>query len=403
MLGIGECANRALVAGQHGRDEPRAGRRERALKGEAIAGIDDAHADRREPAAAGDEILVMGRPLRAHAPTVGLAGEDMMNALRHDSRMNGPIVTVTLNPAVDEAIAISELELGGVNRCTLGALDAGGKGINAGRVIHRLGRETIAIGFVGGVTGALIRSCLDGEGVPHAFDDVAETTRLNMMLYERASRRRTRLYLPGARVEPARLRDIYARLGGVGAGAVVVLGGSLPPGLADSTYHDLVRFLRERGAVPILDTSGAALLAALPARPALIKPNLEEAGEVLGRTIAGDDGALAAARELRAMGAAGVVISQGAQAPSAWTIAARGRPCRPGWRPIAPWGRETRWSPGSRSRCTRASGWPKGCASARRPERERRRRPPPTSAGAKTSTVCSPGFAFVRWRTNART
>jgi 1-phosphofructokinase len=63
------------------------------------------------------------------------------------------IATVTLNPAIDEAVSIDAFRLGDRNRCELANLDPGGKGINASRVIHRLGRNTIALGFVGGVTG----------------------------------------------------------------------------------------------------------------------------------------------------------------------------------------------------------------------------------------------------------
>jgi fructose-1-phosphate kinase PfkB-like protein len=54
--------------------------------------------------------------------------------------MDSPsIASVTLNPALDEAIAIDELLLGDTNRCSLDGIDPGGKGINASRVIHRLG------------------------------------------------------------------------------------------------------------------------------------------------------------------------------------------------------------------------------------------------------------------------
>ncbi len=241
----------------------------------------------------------------------------------------GPILTVTLNPAIDEAIAIPELVLGGVNRCSLSALDAGGKGLNASRVIQRLGRDTLALGFVGGVTGAMIRACLDDEGVPHAFDDVAEMTRLNVMLYESASGVRTRLYLPGARVEAPRLHDLHARLEQARAGGVVILGGSLPPGLDDGVYYDLVRALRERGVNTVVDASGAPLARVLAARPSLIKPNLEEAGEALGRAIDGDGDALAAARELQQLGAECVVISQGAD--GAVGVDARGA-----WKAVPP-------------------------------------------------------------------
>ena len=140
-----------------------------------------------------------------------------------------PILTVTLNPAVDEAVSIERFALGEVNRCGSTSLDAGGKGLNASRVLRRLGRDTLALGFAGGVTGEMIRARLDLEGVPHAFDDLDEMTRLNVMLYERTGGRRTRLYLPGARVEPALIPALLARLERAQRGDVVVLGGSLRP------------------------------------------------------------------------------------------------------------------------------------------------------------------------------
>ncbi len=223
-----------------------------------------------------------------------------------------PVVTLTLNPAIDQALRIGQIVLGSTNRCLLDALDPGGKGINASRVIYRLGRPTLALGFVGGVTGAMLRSRLDAEGVPHDFDEVSELTRVNIMIYETAVGRRTRIYLPGARVEPAQLDGIWRRLDGLTAGSVVVLGGSLPPGLPPDTYQRMVLGLRERGIRAVVDTSGPALAAVLAAGPALIKPNVEEAAEVLGRVLVGDDDVLEAARELRQRGAERVVISQGA-------------------------------------------------------------------------------------------
>jgi 1-phosphofructokinase family hexose kinase len=225
--------------------------------------------------------------------------------------MNGVIPTVTLNPAIDEALTIDELVLGGVNRCGLSFVDVGGKGVNASRVIHRLGRETVALGFVGGITGAMVRSRLDEEGVEHAFDDVEQMTRINVMLYERAKVRRSRIYLPGARVEAARLADLKMRLQQFRE-RIIVFGGSLPPGLPETTYYDLVRWLRERGVRSIVDTSGTPLAQVLAAGPALVKPNVDEAAEVLGRAIVTDDDALSAALELRRLGAESVVISQGA-------------------------------------------------------------------------------------------
>ncbi len=221
------------------------------------------------------------------------------------------IRTVTLNPAVDEAIVVERLALGSINRCELDAVDPGGKGINAGRVIHRLGRSTLALGFVAGVTGAYLRAALDREGVPHAFESIAGLTRINVMMLERASGRRTRMYLPGARVTAIQLQRLSASLDDAPAGSLVVLGGSLPPGVPATFYAETIRRLNGRGVRCILDTSGPALEQALAARPLLIKPSLDEAEQMLGRSLLERGAVIEAARELQRRGAEYVVISRG--------------------------------------------------------------------------------------------
>jgi 1-phosphofructokinase family hexose kinase len=238
--------------------------------------------------------------------------------------MDGPtIATVTLNPALDEAIAVDDVQLGTTNRCELDALDPGGKGINASRVIHRLGRKTLAFSFAAGVTGLILRQRLSAEGLPFDFDEADGLTRLNIMIFERSTGRRSRLYLTGARVEPEKAAALLARLEHVEGGGIVVLGGSLPPGLPDTIYRDFVRTLHAR---TIVDTSGAPLEAVLAAKPLLVKPNVEEAEALLGRRLASDDAVLVAADEIRRRGPMHVVISQGADgaigvgADGAWKV-----------------------------------------------------------------------------------
>jgi 1-phosphofructokinase family hexose kinase len=222
-----------------------------------------------------------------------------------------PISSVTLNPALDEAIAIDALSLGGANRCAFDALDPGGKGVNASRVIHRLGRETVAYGFAGGVTGAWLRERLQIEGVRVEFEEVDELTRINIMLYERTAQRRTRVYLPGPHVTATKLAALLGKLDAIPPESTAILGGSVPPGVPDTIYRDLVTKLSEKGVKTLVDISGAALEAVLSAKPLLVKPNVEEAEALLGRPLGCDEDVVAAALEIRGRGAEYVVISQG--------------------------------------------------------------------------------------------
>jgi 1-phosphofructokinase family hexose kinase len=91
-----------------------------------------------------------------------------------------------------------------------------------------------------------------------------------------------------------------------------ILSGSLPPGIPNTTYSSLVSRLRSRGRTVLLDTSGEALRHALGAAPTVIKPNLRELEEALGREIPTEARLFEAARGLVANGVACVIVSRGA-------------------------------------------------------------------------------------------
>ena len=93
------------------------------------------------------------------------------------------IYTVTLNPAIDYVVGLDTMNLGAVNRCCRETIEFGGKGINVSRVLHSLGIETTALGFVAGFTGQALEQGLDGMGIPTRFISVSEgMTRINVKL-----------------------------------------------------------------------------------------------------------------------------------------------------------------------------------------------------------------------------
>ena len=236
------------------------------------------------------------------------------------------IITLTLNPAVDETMWIDRLAPGEVHRVHEVHTDPAGKGINASRMVHRLGCPTIALGLVGGDAGDMIEKALAKEGVQHHFVRVAGETRINFTLVE-ASGVASSFYAPGPDASPdalaalERMLEVWMR-----AGRVLVLAGSLPPGVPTGAYAKYVRAAREAGLRVFLDASGDALREGLDAQPDLIKPNAEEAEELLGRRLDGEAAVIGAAREL-AQRAGMVVISMGskgsvcARGGDAWRIA----------------------------------------------------------------------------------
>ena len=88
--------------------------------------------------------------------------------------------------------------------------------------------------------------------------------------------------------------------------------GSLPPGVPVEFYADLCRRCADQGVKVAVDTSGPALLAAVEARPALIKPNRDELAAAVGSKIETVQDVVDAAQALRSWGARAVLASLGA-------------------------------------------------------------------------------------------
>ncbi len=196
------------------------------------------------------------------------------------------VFTVTLNPGLDRKLVIPQLQENVVLRAVESRLDWGGKGFNVSRALQALGVPSTALGFVGGATGQLLERGLADLGIATDFVHIQGETRTNTVIAEAHSGRYIKVNEAGPTVTSAELARLRARLTGLATpGSYWVLAGSLPPGVPSTCYGELIAVLRERGARPVLDTSGEALRLGCAAGPFLVKPNQEEAAELLGRPL----------------------------------------------------------------------------------------------------------------------
>ncbi|MCG3135132.1 MAG: Tagatose-6-phosphate kinase [Planctomycetes bacterium] len=222
------------------------------------------------------------------------------------------IVTLTPNPALDKTLLVAALRHGAVNRARESHLDPGGKGVNAARVVHRLGRPAVALVVAGGAVGKLLLRELHDEGVTHEAVWVPEETRLNVIVVDEATGESTRVWDRGAPVPPS----VLSAIGGMrdrhlDQATVLVCAGTLPPGVPDDWYAECIEAAHERGVRTILDSDGESFRAGLAAEPSVIKPNAREAEYVLGRRLVDEKDVIAGAVELLRRGPEAVVISMG--------------------------------------------------------------------------------------------
>lgn len=221
------------------------------------------------------------------------------------------IVTLTLNPSVDLATATDRVVPEDKLRCSAPQRHPGGGGVNVARAAARLGAPVHAVLPTGGPSGEQLQALLAGEELPVTAIPIAGGTRESWTVDETSTDAQYRFVLPGP---PLTDEELAACLAAVDehAGTIVVGSGSLPPDVADATWARLVRSRADADVRTIVDTSGAPLRAAVEAGVWLIKPNLRELGDLVGRELTGDAEIRTAAEELLGSGTTAVVVSMGA-------------------------------------------------------------------------------------------
>lgn len=107
------------------------------------------------------------------------------------------IVTVTLNPAIDQTLVLDRFVAGDTLRVRSSRFDPGGKGINVSRVVRELGGQTVAMGFAPGGLGRYIEQTLKSEGIECDFVHTKGETRTNITIMDETRHMQTILSDPG--------------------------------------------------------------------------------------------------------------------------------------------------------------------------------------------------------------
>ncbi|MFC8717519.1 1-phosphofructokinase family hexose kinase [Kitasatospora sp. NPDC057198] len=215
------------------------------------------------------------------------------------------ILTVTPNPALDVTYTVPGFRPHASHRVSDVAAQAGGKGVNVARVLAALGRPVRCVLPLGGPTGGTVRADLAAAGLDHAEVPVGGDTRRTVTVADGSDA--TVLNEPGPVLTAAEWDALLGETARhLPQAAVLVLSGSLPPGAPADGYGQLVALGRQFHLPVVLDADGPALLAALPARPTVIKPNSAELTAATGLPDPRD-----AARVLIRRGAESVLASLG--------------------------------------------------------------------------------------------
>ena len=231
------------------------------------------------------------------------------------------IFVLSMNPSWDKTASIARFQLDAPNRIQSERLDVGGKGVNVARVLRELGEETELIGF--DFTGEPMKNAMAQEHVPCRLFPLNGEMRVNLKLRETETGRTIEINERGVNVTEEQIKTVlHGLLDAAKTDAWYVLTGSLPPGAPADTYRRFCGAIQAWGCAAAVDCDGEALREAVQAKPALIKPNIQEFCELTGIDPANKQALLDACRRLCFQGVGRVCLTWGGD--GAWLVSEHG-------------------------------------------------------------------------------
>jgi 6-phosphofructokinase 2 len=223
------------------------------------------------------------------------------------------IFSITLNPALDRTLWVENIKPDDSNRVEREERYAGGKGIDVSRVLTTLGVMNKALGFIGGFAGEELEGRLLNQGVACDFVRISNETRTNIIVTDITRGTQTVFSASGPEIEPYELMQMIHKVEKFQEPDIVILSGSLPPGVHPEIYRKTIEMVKGKGAGVILDSDGDALRVGIQGLPDVIKPNVHELGRLVGSEVNEMDQILTAAGTVREQGVDIVLVSMGAK------------------------------------------------------------------------------------------
>lgn len=219
------------------------------------------------------------------------------------------IYTVTLNPSLDYFLSVEHFSIGKTNRSKEEVYRPGGKGINVSWVLHNLGLESTALGFLAGFTGQEIKRQMESTGITTDFIELPRgMSRLNVKIKQMDA---TEINASGPVLSEENLKQLRQKLAVLKKGDILILSGSLPGSVTTDIYKTLMEEVQGKEIPVIVDAIGDALLKTLPLHPFLIKPNHQELSELFCVELTTREQVVPYAKKLQEQGARNVLVSLG--------------------------------------------------------------------------------------------
>lgn len=197
------------------------------------------------------------------------------------------IYTITLNPSFDQTIICENFQINKLNRALETRRDIGGKGINVSKIVKVLGGKQQAHGLLPQKGSEEFLESMLKAGLEHSFVLVPQKMiRTNLKIIDQATEEFTELNQAGPELAEKNLDLLVEKLlKVVSSDDLIVLSGSIPTNFPAQTYKNLIKIFKQQACKVILDVDGRSLQESISAAPFLIKPNLFELEQLVGKKI----------------------------------------------------------------------------------------------------------------------
>jgi 1-phosphofructokinase family hexose kinase len=221
------------------------------------------------------------------------------------------VIVLALNPSIDAEWRVDDVLWEEKNNVMSEMRWAGGKGINVARWLNHFRCKTKLILPLGGLTGKELAGYLQKEKLSAQIITLRQATRVNVIVTTKRGRQ-MRFNPLGPELSAREMSVVLQRVKDeLPQSGLLILTGSLPRGVAVSTYQKLIQLAHRHGVKTLLDCDGTPFAAAINARPFLVKPNEHELAQWFGKPLRTEKEILQAARKLSATTKGWVLVSRG--------------------------------------------------------------------------------------------
>lgn len=186
------------------------------------------------------------------------------------------ILTIDLNPSTDRKYILDSISLNEENRAKSLVHLPGGNGVTIARLLNIFNENTFITGFLGGTNGEYYHKKLAEVGIMHDFIPIKDETRASVKLVDNSGNMTT-ISESGPRITREELvgfYELYSKL--ILDSSIICASGSLPLGVSNDIFFDLIVMSNKKERMFILDVSSEELANGIDASPYMVIINKAE-------------------------------------------------------------------------------------------------------------------------------